>query len=104
MDAKKILIFIQETEAFKMLPEYYLKIAKNNMISKQWKVYKFKARVDNDEGWEADQTIDGGEILAVYCWTGMDEYCITSQDCFNNFVSSTYKSVGKCVFPLENTN
>ena len=96
-NAEKILNFIKVTEAFVMLPETYLKTTKNKLMQGEWKVYIFDARVKNDKGWEADQTIDG-EIFATYCWTGNDEYCICSQDYYDKYVKKTYKSIGECVF------
>ena len=100
-NAQKILNFINEIQAFEMMPEQYLKTTKNKLITNEWKVFRFDAKVKNDKGWEADQTLDG-EIYATYCWTGLDEYCITSQDYFDKHVKSMYKkSVGKCVFSLD---
>jgi len=98
-NAEKILTFITGTKAFAMMPEHYLKTTKNKLITGEWKVFRFDARVKNDKGWEADQTLDG-EIFATYCWTGLDEYCITSQDYLDKHISKTYKSVGKTVFAI----
>ena len=83
-----------------MMPESYLRTTKNKLMVGEWKVYRFDARVKNDKGWEADQTLDG-EIFATYCWTGNDEYCITSPEYHDTRVKNTYKkSVSTCVFSL----
>jgi len=97
--AVDILNFIKNTEAFKIMPETYLKLTKNKLITGEWKVFLFKARVKDDNGWEADLLSDG-EVYATYCWKGNDEYCITSQDYFDSQVQLTYNSIGKCVFPV----
>ncbi len=93
LDAKTVFDFINRTNAFKFMPEQYLRLTKNNLVKGDWNIYRFEPRNKNDEGYECDQALDG-DIFATYCWYGNDEYCITSQDYFEKFVSRTYQSKG----------
>jgi hypothetical protein len=96
---EKVNKFINDILAFKMLPEKYLNFTINKLVNGEWKVYKFNARVKDDRGWEADQTITG-EIYATYCWTGNDEYCITSPEYYSKQVIHTYDCKSNCVFSI----
>ncbi len=99
-DAKKITDFINSIKAFEHMPAEMVTISKNNLIRKEWKVYRFDARVKDDEGFEGDYDIMTGGFHATYCWCGNDEYCLTSPDFFNSMVSKSYKTKGKIVFEL----
>ncbi len=99
-NAQKVMDFISNTKAFKNMPQDMLKLTKNKLLKGEWKVYKFKARVKNDDGYEGDMNPVDGEIFATYCWTGDSEYCATSKDFFDNMVSKSYQTVGEIVFEL----
>ncbi len=77
-----------------------LKNTVNNLSKGEWKVYKFKARVKDDDGYEADINFMNGKIYATYCWSGDSEFCATSIDFYERMVSKTYKSIGEIVFEL----
>ncbi len=92
--------FIKETDAFNMLPKAFLNLTKEKLAYGEWKVYRFKARVINDTGWEIDKNIGENEpIYATYCWTGNDEYCITTPR-YLEYVKTTYSSDCICVFSI----
>ena len=95
--------FLLSINASKVMPKEYYDMTLGHLTSGQWKAYKFKARVKNDEGWEADVMLsDKGdqEVNATYCWMGKNEYCFTTEDHFNTFVSKSYPSKGTMVFSV----
>ncbi len=98
--AHKINDFITNTKAFEQMPKNILTFTKNKLLSDNWIVYRFDARVKNDEGWEVDADFFGGTYFASYCWCDNDEYCITSKDYFEKQVSKTYKTEGIEVFKI----
>lgn len=97
---QKINEFISKTKAFENMPKEILTKTKNHMLKDGWKIYRFNARVKNDDGYEADLNFMTGDIHASYCWHGEDEYCITTPEFFDSMVSKTYKSQGVIVFEL----
>jgi hypothetical protein len=129
---QKVEKFLSETSAFKNAIDKHLKTIKEKLISNEWKVYRFNARVKNDDGFEMDTPPDNftiesfgilhrfnecktfeeskklyekldvisiDKIFAMYCWSGIDEYCITN-DKYILSVVQTYKDKCECVFPI----
>ena len=102
--------FIKENKAFDIMPKQFLDLTKKNLTSGEWKVYRFDARVIDDDGWEIDadhikdetihtDSIKDKTIHATYCWTGNNEYCITSPQYLQQ-VKTTYNSDCVCIFSI----
>lgn len=96
LDAKTVFDFVNRINAFKFMPQQYLRLTKNKLLTGEWKVYRFNPRNNKDEGFECDQALDG-EIFATYCWYKNDEYCITSPEYFEHNVTRMYSDKGVIV-------
>ncbi len=97
---QKVNDFILKTIAFEHMPDDLLVFTKNKLVKGEWKVYRFDAKVIDDEGFEGDYNFKTGDFYATYCWYGSNEYCATSPEFFEKMVSKTYKSIGTIVFTL----